>query len=290
MSTQVINNYLYLMSMSDLAALQDISPNIDPKRMNARIKEAQDLDLSLFMGDSFWYDLLNQFDLTGFLTAAITIAATTATDGTYINQAVTGGSGTGAFATFVVLSGKVTSVTQTSPGVGYAVGDNLTCAATPGASYSISGLCGVLKSGTSQLYQDFFNGAIYKDLSGNNVKYDGIIPALVYWTFARFIEDDQVRYTTTGPVGKNHDQADNATPKQIAALVEMARSKANAYCNKIEKFLYIHKASFPLWRISQQNKNSRQPGARIRAIDRTKYNRGSYGSYGYGLDDFGGII
>lgn len=288
MSTQVINNYLYLMDMTDIPL--DISSNIDTKRINPSIKEAQDLDLSLFMGDSFWYDFLNQFSLTGFLAAGILNATTTAADGIYTNELLIGGSGTGAFATFVVLAGKVISITQTIPGINYKVGDNSTCAAIPGATFTISNLCGVFKPGTSQLYQDFYGGCIYIDLSGNQVKYDGIIPALAYWAFARFIEVDQVRYTTTGPVSKRHDQADPVTPKQIAALVEMQRSKANAYCNKIEKFLYIHKQDFLLWRLNQTNKNSRQPGARIRSVDRTKYNRGSYGGYGYGWDEFGGVI
>lgn len=292
MSTQVINNYLYLMDQSDLSNFQDISVNVDAKRINPCIKEAQDLDLSLFMGDSFWYEFLSQFTLTGFLTGAITVAATSAADDTYTNQPLIGGSGTGAFATFTVLGGKVTGVIQAQPGIGYAIGDSFTCAAIPGATFIVSSLCGVMGAGVSQLYKDFFYGTVYKDLSGNNVKYDGIIPALAYWMFARFIEVDQVRYTTTGPVSKRHDDADPITPKQIALLVEMQRSKANAYCNKIEKFLYIHKQSFPLWRVNQENKTSRQPGARIRAIDRTKYNRGgAYGGpFGNTWDEFGGIL
>jgi hypothetical protein len=277
------------MDQNDLSNFQDISVNIDPKRINPCIKEAQDLDLSLFMGDAFWYDFLNQFSLSGFLTGAITLATTTAPDGTYTNQPLTGGSGTGAFATFTVLSGKVTSVLQTQPGIGYKIGDVFTCPSVPGATFVISSLCGVFGQNVTQLYKDFFFGSIYKDLQGNNVKYDGIVPALAYWMFARFIEVDQVRYTTTGPVSKRHDDADPVTPKQIAMLVEMQRSKANAYCNKVEKFLYIHKQNFPLWRVNQENKNSRQPGARIRAIDRTKYNRG--GAYGRNTwDEFGGIF
>jgi hypothetical protein len=286
MSTQVINNQLYLMDASDISPFQDISSNIDAKRINTSIKAAQDMDLSLFMGDAFWYDFLNQFSLTGLLTAGIVNASTTQADGTYTNQAITAGAGTGAFATFVVLGSKVTSVTQTTAGIGYDIGDAFTW---NGATFSVIGLSGVFKPGTSQLYKDFFNGAIYKDFSGNNVQYEGIVPALSYWTFSRFVEVDQIRYTTTGPVQKNHDASEAATPKQIAALVEIQRSKANAYCNKIEKFLYIHKQNFPLWRMSQQNKNSRQPGARIRAIDRTKYNRLNYG-HGFGNDTLGDIL
>lgn len=287
MSTQVINNYLYLMDQSDLSNFQDISVNVDPKRINPCIKEAQDLDLSLFMGDSFWYDFLSQFTLTGFLTGAVTVAATSAADGTYANQPLIGGSGSGAFATFTVLGGKVTGIVQTQPGIGYTVGGSFTCAVIPGATFVVSGLCGVLGAGVTQLYKNFFNGCVYTDLSGNPVKYDGLVPALAYWMFARFIEVDQVRYTSTGPVSKRHDDADPITPKQIALLVEMQRSKANAYWNKVEKFLYIHKQDFPLWRNNQQTATSRQPGARIRAVDRTRYNRGgAYGGYGYGFDDF----
>jgi hypothetical protein len=286
MSTQVINNYLYLMDKSDLASYPNISANIDPARVNPCIRDAQDMDLQLFMGDAFWYDFISQFDLTGFLTAGIINPVTTQADGNYLNVAI-GGSGTGGFATIVVLGSKVTSIVQTVPGIGYVIGDAFSW---NGATFNIIGLCGVLPSSTPQLIKDLFLGTVYNDFAGNPVKYDGIIPALVYWTFARFIEVDQIRYTTTGPVQKNHDASEPASLKQITQLVEMQRSKANAYANKIEKFLYINKSSFPLWRINQENKNSRQPGARIRAIDKTRYNRGGYGSWGYGWDDFGQIL
>ena len=49
-----------------------------------------------------------------------------ADDGTYTNVALTGGTGTSAKATIIVLGNKITSMTMTTAGTGYAVGDQLT--------------------------------------------------------------------------------------------------------------------------------------------------------------------
>lgn len=47
------------------------------------------------------------------------------TDGTHTGKSLTGGTGSGAKATIVVEDGKVKSVTVTTPGTGYKVGDEL---------------------------------------------------------------------------------------------------------------------------------------------------------------------
>lgn len=64
------------------------------------------------------------------------------TTGTYTGVALTGGSGTNAKATIVVSGGAVTSVTITSPGLGYIVGDALSAAAAniggTGSGFSVS--------------------------------------------------------------------------------------------------------------------------------------------------------
>lgn len=78
----------------------------------------------------------------GFLTATISTNTTSASNGTYTAQAIvaTSGVGTGGAATFIVLAGLVTSVVKTTSGTGFTVGDTFTCAATPGAIYTISTL------------------------------------------------------------------------------------------------------------------------------------------------------
>ena len=60
------------------------------------------------------------------------------TDGTYTNQALTGGSGTGAYATIVVAGGTVTTVTITTRGINYKVGDALSASLPAGAGFVLS--------------------------------------------------------------------------------------------------------------------------------------------------------
>jgi hypothetical protein len=57
------------------------------------------------------------------------VGGTTYTNGTYVNVALTGGSGTGARATIVVAGATVTTVTVTTAGTGYVVGNVLSAAA-----------------------------------------------------------------------------------------------------------------------------------------------------------------
>lgn len=131
---------------------------------------------------------------------------------------------------------------------------------------------GTLKDETPQPYKDLLNGSEYLDKRGYVVLYEGLLPTLVYFTFARFIEADAVHYTATGPVIKHHDNADALSPQEVAKLVQQHRSVANAHANEVEKFLRDNKADFPLWNYNPKNRSSRQAGPRIRSIDKTSFN------------------
>ena len=120
--------------------------------------------------------------------------------------------------------------------------------------------------------KDLLNGSEYLDKYGHIVLYEGLLPTLVYFTFARFIEADAVHYTATGPVVKHHDNGDPLAPKDVVKLVQQQRSVANAHANEVEKFLWDNKVEFPLWYYNGRNKSSRQAGPRIRSIDRTNFN------------------
>ncbi|MFD0792762.1 hypothetical protein ACFQZX_03995 [Mucilaginibacter litoreus] len=131
---------------------------------------------------------------------------------------------------------------------------------------------GTLQESAPQHYKDLLNGSEYLDEQGYVVLYQGLMPVLAYFAFARFIEADSVHFTPTGPVTKRYDNADALSSKDIVKLVQQQRSTANAYANETERYLRDHKESFPAWHYNHENKRSRQPGPRIRSVDKTEFN------------------
>jgi hypothetical protein len=131
---------------------------------------------------------------------------------------------------------------------------------------------GTLKEEAPQCYKDLLNGSEYLDEHGYIVLHQGLQPVLAYFTLARFIEADAIHYTATGPVIKKYDNAETLPGKEVVKLVQQHRSTANAYANEAERFLLDHQEDFPAWHYNHKNKSSRQPGPRIRGVDRSDFN------------------
>lgn len=74
----------------------------------------------------------------GILTATITNGGSAYTNGTYTNQALTGGSGTGATANITVAGGIVTSVVINGHGKNYAVGNTLSASIAGGSGFILT--------------------------------------------------------------------------------------------------------------------------------------------------------
>jgi hypothetical protein len=74
----------------------------------------------------------------GILTATITNAGAGYTNGTYNNQALTGGAGTGATANITVAGGVITFVVINGHGTNYAVGNTLSASITGGAGFVLT--------------------------------------------------------------------------------------------------------------------------------------------------------
>lgn len=214
MSAQV-----YLINQATFLDYEDLSSNIEEKRLLVFVKKAQELDLRVFMGIAFYTDFIKYFS----------------------NDPITGA---------LVIDPSIPTK-----------------------------------------YSQLWDGATYVDKSGHTVGYSGMIPAIVYWTFARFIEADAVRYTSTGPVYKQHESADALKISETMKLVQQQRSVANAHCNDIELFLYNNWNDFTLWRYDQRRKSQRQSGPRISSVDKTDFNApgmggNNYPGYSNGFDWF----
>lgn len=131
---------------------------------------------------------------------------------------------------------------------------------------------GSIKDSAPQHHKDLLNGCEYLDELGYVVLYQGLSPVLAYFAFSRFIEADAVHYTASGPVIKRYDNADALSSKDVTKLVQQQRSTANSYANDVERYLRDHKQNFPAWNYNVENKRARQPGPRIRGVDKTDFN------------------
>lgn len=277
----------YLINLSTFAVFEDLSVNILPARMAVFVKKAQELDLKVFMGQAFYTDFMQYAYNSGILSASFSTGVVGGGDGTYTNVMLTAitGIGEGALGAVVVSGGVIKSIVITVSGYNFNIGDTFSAAGITGGVFTVQTLDPAsqmtFKPNTPQKYLDLFNGLTYTDKAGNAVQYDGMIPTLVYWTFARFVENDYVQYTKTGPVIKAHDAGIGLEPKDVIKLVQQHRSVANAHCNDIELYLYNFWNEFTLFRFDQRRKASRQSGPRIRGVDKTTYNAPGLGGNNY---------
>lgn len=127
-----------------------------------------DTELSFIVGptpdQAYYVELHYYYYPESIVQGAITTlgsitAGTTYTNGTYFSVPLTGGSGSGATAKIVVSGNAVTSVTLQNPGVFYAVGNTLSCAATSiggtGSGFSIPVSAVANVAGTTWLGDNF---------------------------------------------------------------------------------------------------------------------------------------
>ncbi len=125
----------------DLSNSSNFSTISDPNFLGAtRVDYLDTFFIFNVPGTNQWYISLSEANYDMFagtpgaiLTGAIISGGTTYTNGTYAATPLTGGTGTGAIATIIVTANGVTSVTITTPGTGYSIGDALS-ASLPGTS------------------------------------------------------------------------------------------------------------------------------------------------------------
>lgn len=110
------------------------------------------------------------------------------------------------------------------------------------------------------LYQSLLGGQIFL-YGGRMIEYPGLIPIVVYYALARFIQSNSINITSFGIVTKKVDQSDPVDPKLIAAEAASLRSQAISYGELLKKFLYINIANYPLYGFKYSASQVNQSGS-----------------------------
>jgi hypothetical protein len=112
-------------------------------------------------------------------------------------------------------------------------------------------------------YDELFNGSEY---TVNNItyKHEGLKPALIYFTYARYRMNANEEETATGLVTKNNPYSEPASEKAITRRVDQARSAAFAYMEPVIKFLNDKYLDYPLW--TKECKTGNKRSTRISGI------------------------
>lgn len=95
-------------------------------------------------------------------------------------------------------------------------------------------------------YQKLLNGTSYT-LEGQTVYFDGIKPMLVYYTLARFVQNNPLHITRYGVVTKTIQQSTPADPQLIRQVVNELKSNAVTYKNQVDTYLLQNQSTFTLY-------------------------------------------
>ncbi|QQL50330.1 DUF6712 family protein [Mucilaginibacter ginkgonis] len=131
---------------------------------------------------------------------------------------------------------------------------------------------GTTKDDAPAQYVKLIMGCDYTNGLGQELSYDGLTPALVYFTLSRLVENDSIKYTANGPVVKAAEGNTHLSYSDTVKIAQQYRSIANSYTRGIESFLNANSTDFPQWQYNESLVTARQPGARIRSVDKTEFN------------------
>jgi len=92
-----------------------------------------------------------------------------------------------------------------------------------------------------------------------------IKPVLVYYTYARFLAQHDIKATAHGIVIKTNEFSEPISEKTRARLITQAESSALVYQKIMTDFLSDNKSTYPNWKCASTSGRT-QSGARINAI------------------------
>ena len=120
---------------------------------------------------------------------------------------------------------------------------------------------------TDQKYQDLLNGVEYTDTGIRElVSFKGVRAALVYYSYARLLLNQDLHVTPSGIAEKTEEWSTNSNQKRIQSQVTASRLAASSHEKDYLKFLNEESQTYPIWDKSCITENATKGGIRISRV------------------------
>lgn len=250
-----------LITISDVIAIKQLpSTSKTSDRLAPYILEAQRFDLQQSIGYALYNELLNVYGTETCSIEYDNLAISTFDVGEIVTIKLESGTVIGQ-GTVVSDSGSVLVLSD--------VNADLRLGATILGSTSLS--TADITEVTHGKYFLLVNGEEYTDPDGYQVNYMGLKMPLAYWTYARFIENQQVTVTDTGLVEKNSQWSQQVTAQKVASQIAQARSAALSCMDTVTKYMNDKNSPtviYDLWEAFYGTNKNQSAGYRITSVDR----------------------
>lgn len=123
-------------------------------------------------------------------------------------------------------------------------------------------------------WDNLFNGVEYNEPTHQRlIKYEGIKPVLIYYSYARFIRHTNHIATAHSLVIKKDEYSEPVSEKTIGALIQDAKSMAVAYWNDVTDYLHHYRTLQPTWyELWQRSCDARKNKTSVQISAIGKYN------------------
>jgi len=233
-----------LISKTDILDFKQFTENVPDNRINPYITESQEFDLKAALGYPLFFELMTYYKRISIVfntlvgtpyvvgeTISGKLSATVVATGTVISNA-------SGVLVLDIVSGSFDTATTLLGGTGAATAN--------------------VVSMTYGKYYKLLHGETYTDAQDYSITFKGIRAALVYWAYARFVENQNMTVTATGLNQKENEFSKGVDSKMIAARISQARSGALAFFEDVKKYLCDMNTedatNFPLWRTGTEDR------------------------------------
>lgn len=245
----------YLIDKTNIMEFAQFSAHTPNINYQPYIREAQEFDLKRALGSPLYTTLMN---LLGTETIDLTVVITAGAFA--VNDVIDGKLGAD-----VVATGKITAINGLVYTIQPVTGDWRTATSIAATTNTAT-----ISSKEFGKYHKLFYGESYTDSCDYPVNYEGIIPSLVYWTYARYYSKSQGVATPTGPAVKTNQFSTPEEGDSISMKVSAANSGAYSYFQNVKKYICDMNKTEDIYPYQEKVKKPEGGGMKMYTADRTR--------------------